>query len=1243
MLHRLEEDHSLSSPARVPDYFDMVCGSGLGGLLAIMCGILRMTGNQLVEESVRLCESVFSDQLDVAQRTVRLEEEIKRIVAKFSEGNEERKMLFEEDTCKTFVCAAPAYNASHARLFRTYRSRTNASLDCTLWEAARATTATPSLFSPIFIGPEHIGEIFVSGELGWNNPTNELTEEAAQAFIGRHIACIISIGSGHPGHLSLSHGLPSLFSRISLDCERGVENMERRFGKVPDVYRRLNVDQGMQNLDVDLSNLHEVVSHAQSYLQGSQITRNIDSVLQDLVMRPEKVSVDMVSGIIPSSSAVLHLKVCPLPTPYFSGRKIELRTMEEHFASPSDSCRVVVLYGIGGGGKTQIGLKFIQLSQDRFSEIFFVDASDKLTLESNLKAIANQISEKPSVDDALRLLRTRREDWLLFLDNADDTTLDLRSYVSWPHGNVLITTRNREARSHAPKCNIWVDKLELEDATNLLLGGVSVERCTETDDLASKIVHELGYLALAINQARAFLAIGLCTLKEYLPIYTQNRKTLLEDKSIQSTDDYKHTVYTTWTISFDKLSPDAALFLELLSYMHHESIPCHLFENAWKAFGREAAGAVPQTVITFLSKFTTVDSTWDILRFRKLIGEIVSFSLLNFNAINYSISLHPLVQQWAQHYTQRQHEVIHATQALLCLGTPTGGSEQDYAMIMSLLPHVRESAKSGFSLHYSLLPYVGYVYEHGGMFQESSEIWRRALPEMQQQLGPTHAETLGCMSNLATTYWELGRSREALKLNEEVFEFRKRTLGHKDPGTLVTMNNLAQVYLDLGQYQQALKLNQESLELTKLVLGDEHQITLKTMSNLAHVYSKLRRHLDALELNLEVLELRKRVLGHKHPDTLVTMSNLAFVLSCLGKQQDTLKLNQELLELRKQVLGDEHPATLNTMSNLAHDYSTLGRYQDALKLNEEMLNLKKQVLGPRHPNTLKCMSDVATTYRDLGRYHKALKLNEEVLELGKGLADDNHTGTLVTLNNLAQVYSDLGQYQVALKLYEEVLGPIKDVLGEDDSNTLTVMGNLALVYSKLGRHDDALKLNQKVLEQRKHILGHSHSDTLMTMSNLAYDYSCLGQDQDALKLNQEVLELRKMALGKNHPHTLMSMNNLALDYSDLGQHQDAVKLYDEVLEPIKNVLGEEHPTTLLTMSNRAHIYSRLGWYQVALKLNQEVFELRCNILGFEHPDTIVSLNEVERLRAELHDGETIKLKGPKKHNVVKRLFTHFLK
>ena len=106
----------------------------------------------------------------------------------------------------------------------------------------------------------------------------------------------------------------------------------------------------------------------------------------------------------------------------------------------------------------------------------------------------------------------------------------------------------------------------------------------------------------------------------------QNRRNLFEDRSIQDTDGYEHTVCTTWTISFNKLSSAAKFLIELLCFMHHEAVPSRIFEDACKIFERQFEGAVPSTLVTFLSSFKTVHSTWNILRFRMLIKEILSFS-----------------------------------------------------------------------------------------------------------------------------------------------------------------------------------------------------------------------------------------------------------------------------------------------------------------------------------------------------------------------------------------------------------------------------------------------------------------------------------------------------------------------------------------------------------------------------------------------------------------------------------------
>jgi tetratricopeptide (TPR) repeat protein len=78
------------------------------------------------------------------------------------------------------------------------------------------------------------------------------------------------------------------------------------------------------------------------------------------------------------------------------------------------------------------------------------------------------------------------------------------------------------------------------------------------------------------------------------------------------------------------------------------------------------------------------------------------------------------------------------------------------------------------------------------------------------------------MNYLALTLRDLGRHQEALVINEQVLELRKRILGAEHPVTLLSMNNLALTLRDLGRHEEALVMNEQVLELEKRILGAEH-------------------------------------------------------------------------------------------------------------------------------------------------------------------------------------------------------------------------------------------------------------------------------------------------------------------------------------------------------------------------------------------------------------------------------------
>lgn len=199
-----------------------------------------------------------------------------------------------------------AANMSHPVLFRTYDTRDHPAMDCTIWQAGRATSAAPTFFKQIKIGPPGIEQAFVDGGMGQNNPIAALLLEAEVMFPDHQIACIISLGTGQPHTISIPKS--SLLKRllpldvvnaikgIATDCEKEHQRFARHFDQVPQVYFRFNVEQGMQ--DIQLSQwerLSDVVAHTEQYLLSHSGGRQLAEAAKSLSERIGKVPITSLS------------------------------------------------------------------------------------------------------------------------------------------------------------------------------------------------------------------------------------------------------------------------------------------------------------------------------------------------------------------------------------------------------------------------------------------------------------------------------------------------------------------------------------------------------------------------------------------------------------------------------------------------------------------------------------------------------------------------------------------------------------------------------------------------------------------------------------------------------------------------------------------------------------------------------------------------------------------------------------
>ncbi|KAJ6503127.1 hypothetical protein DFH09DRAFT_1102067 [Mycena vulgaris] len=696
---------------------------------------------------------------------------------------------------------------------------------------------------------------------------------------------------------------------------------------------------------------------------------------------------------------------CLPPSRIFHGRQNILDRMQQFFTQDLGNQHIFLLYGLGGAGKTQIALKFIEELSARFSDIFLIDTSTTETIDTGLKNIAATQYAGNTAQDGLNWLCSKPAEWLLFFDNADDPKINLNNYFPHcKHGNILITSRNPRLRVYAG-LDSRVSDMEEADAVELLLKSAAQAFTPRNKEIAAEIVQTLYHFPLAIIQAGAFISKS-GALSSYLQIYAQNQARLLTEQPDQSHDDYAQTVYTTWQISFEQLSKPAATLLQLFSFLHHTGISEDIFSRAstYQFFPNGPSQEELHDPLEFLSQFLGLTGVWNSLQFMDVINEITSYSLANFDPDGKLYSIHPLVHNWSQSTLADQGE-YHAWMVAIVGMSISGIPHHDMQLAgLQLLPHVDMLLRGNTNISPDFRSDYGKLYYYAERLKDAEQLFLAVLGHQRSILGEDNLDTLYTMGALASTYTQLGKLQEAEELEVVVLEKRRKMLGEDHPETLLTMGNLAYAYCELGKFEEAEELGVVVLEKRRKILGGDHPETLCAMGNLASTYYQLRKLPEAEELSVVVLEKQREILGEDHLDTLYTMGNLASIYTKLDKLMEAEELEVMVLEKRRKIMGENHRQTLLAMGDLASTYHKLGKLLEAEELEVVVLEKWRKILGEDHPETPRAMGNLAATFYYLTKFKEAEQLYVELLHRQTALLGADHPDTLHTADSLLSTH-----------------------------------------------------------------------------------------------------------------------------------------------------------------------------------------------------------------------------------------------
>jgi len=586
------------------------------------------------------------------------------------------------------------------------------------------------------------------------------------------------------------------------------------------------------------------------------------------------------------------------------------------------------------------------------------------------------------------------------MDNMDDIDVALGYLPEMAKGgHTLITTRNPDHLT-IPAEGLHIPTLDEDTAVDLLLLRSQIEGTESSLDSnhAVEIVRELGCLALAIEQAAAFIRSSVDGIAKFLAVYHKFRHQFLRQK-LPRTHPYPNSVAATFLLSFNRLHDDAdhgehaIILLRLLAFLNPDGVLIDFLRS-----GSHGLDDALRQVVD------------DELVFHHALELLQRYSLVALSQKRDNIVIHRLVQAVIKdHLDETELRTFRVNVIGVCNIFP----EIDITLMMTdrikcrklqsqVLEPVVEAAEAYSDTASDLLLKIGRFLSADAKYRDSERVFSICVEMRAKLFSEDHPKTLNAMSWLADTFCESGKLNQAAAMHDRVLEIRKRILGEEHLDTLSSMHHIALVFHYQGKLDQAAAMYPRVLEGRKRILGEEHPDTLISIYNLAGILHDLGKLDQAAAMDQRVLEGRKRILGEEHPDTLRAMGRVAWSLGQQGKLSEATALGEKALLTMRRILGEEHPTTVVAMGDLALTFGRQGKLDQEAVMEENVLETRKRTLGEEHPYTLTAIENLSLSYYSLGRRLEARELLRKAVAVSRKVLGEDHPYTRERVARLSE-------------------------------------------------------------------------------------------------------------------------------------------------------------------------------------------------------------------------------------------------
>ncbi|KAH8804134.1 hypothetical protein DL96DRAFT_730816 [Flagelloscypha sp. PMI_526] len=434
ILRTYEYDNELEEDtAKVYEAFDLIVGTGSGGLVACLVGPLRMPVEEAIQAYLGIHRAVFiqgEGNVSAEELTCRLKAALCKLIEDRLSPEEQasRFSAFNKlyPGCMIAVTALSKVNVQNLTAFRSFQGRRGCPPPCNLLDTALSTLAHPHLFSSVTLQQGSITHQFIAADLGYCNPLDTLVNEIKDQFKDRSIALIVTIGTGLPSPISLEgdDSFAHAASELAISCNDVSDRFEKMLQTHSGAFVRLNAD----GYDISLSlSPEDVIAHTEAYTRKAAVAEKLEVVGESLKERPNRIKVSETSFPKVGSVERLHHAIQAIPQrastfdavnrlPYaeratfnpsmacYSGTRLHLLSViYEWMKQESYSQPILWLKGLFGTGKSALSHSVALEASNRkvLASTFFMTPG---AAPRDVVSPRTQLMNMPSIDNLVSTL-----------------------------------------------------------------------------------------------------------------------------------------------------------------------------------------------------------------------------------------------------------------------------------------------------------------------------------------------------------------------------------------------------------------------------------------------------------------------------------------------------------------------------------------------------------------------------------------------------------------------------------------------------------------------------------------------------------------------------------------------------------------------------------------------------------------------------------------------------------------------